>query len=77
MQGTYIATILFWPYSTGNGADVDQKRVGPKEQKFELKADDFHDACKKLDILLRGIRTNPDLWNCPVESLVYKQPGDR
>ena len=75
MNGVYIAVILFWPYSTGN-SERDRKAVGEERRKFKLTAQDFDDAYKQLQILLTGIKTNPDLWMAVVESLAYKKLGE-
>jgi hypothetical protein len=73
MNGKYVATILFWPFSTHAGTEADQKACGDREQKFEFAAADFEDAHKQVKLLLRGIKTNPRLWKAPIKSIVYKE----
>lgn len=58
-----------WAFSTGEGADKDQKKVGDKVQKFEVTADEIEDALYKANLIKTGIKTNPAVWRVRVRSV--------
>lgn len=63
-----------WAYSTGEGASIDQKKVGDKTQTFQFMANEIEDALEKANLIKKGIKTNPSVWTCRIKSL--KQTSD-
>ena len=67
--GYYSIHIQVWPHSTGSGAEEDQKACGARDQKFNVHAQDFEDACRQAKLLVAGIRVNPRVWQAPIWSI--------
>jgi hypothetical protein len=61
--------VAVMPYSTGRGADVDRKAVGPREQSTVVECDSINDAMRFAETFTRGVKTNPDVWECPIHAI--------
>ena len=59
-------TIQVWPYSTGRGADEDQKAAGERVRYFYVNAHDIRDAMKMAQCFAEGIETSPAVWKAPI-----------
>jgi hypothetical protein len=70
MQGRWKATIQCWAYSTGKGADVDQKNAGDRERVVDLgHCADINEAMGKATLFRRGMETSPHVWQAPIIKL--------
>lgn len=64
--------IEVWPYSTGAGSAEDKKAVGERSHQFVVPADDIHEAVKKAELIVQGIKTNPRVWQAPIMGITRK-----
>ncbi len=55
-----------WPHSTGQGASVDQGACGPRTQIFNVIAGDIREAIGVAQMIVKGIKTNPRVWEAPI-----------
>jgi hypothetical protein len=70
MTGRWKATIQCWPYSTGKGADVDQKNAGERELIVDLgHCADIDEAMRMAATFRRGMETSPHVWQAPITKL--------
>ncbi len=66
------ATVAVWPHSSGKGADVDQAFCGDRLQYLDFLAEDIDDALRVVKGFVRGIETNPAVWQAPIIGLARK-----
>lgn len=69
MNGEWRVKILRWPYSTGKGADVDQKAAGDRETTFLVKGDTIGHALQQALLYQAGVLSNPAVWQAPIVSI--------
>lgn len=62
-------TIEAWPYSTGNGADADQKAAGDREQCYYVSAESIAEAITLARCIVDGIQSNPAVWQAPITGI--------
>lgn len=62
-------TIEAWPYSTGEGADKDQKACGDRSHVFTTIAEDIKTALRHADLICQGIQQNPRVWQTVIMSI--------
>jgi hypothetical protein len=71
MEGTYRISVRIWPYYSGEMRETAEKRVGPSNRSIDTEATDFDDAKKQADAFMRGIRTNPNVWQVTLTAISY------
>lgn len=65
MHGGYNVELYVWGY---HGGTEDQ--VGPKRQRFWVDAQDFKTAVEMADMVLCGIKVNPNVFQAGIESVI-------
>jgi hypothetical protein len=58
-------TIENWVYS-----GIDQKLAGSKKNDYDIEADGIDMAVSFAHAIVKGIRTNPAIWEAPIISIV-------
>lgn len=69
MSDEWRVKILRWPYSTGKGADVDQKAAGDRETSFTVRAESIGQALQQALLYQAGVLSNPAVWQAPIVSI--------
>lgn len=62
-------TLVVMPYSTGNGKDADQKAAGNRDQSVIVECDDIKQALRFAETFVRGVKTNPAVWEAPIYAI--------
>lgn len=63
-------TIEAWPYSTGKGADNDQKAAGERVRRFYVYAEDMREAYKLAQAYSEGVRSHDAVWEAPIMGIM-------
>jgi hypothetical protein len=69
MSDNWLISMDVWPFSTGAGADKDQKAAGDRLQVISVQAEDIGNALKLGNLFAKGIKTNPSVWQVRIKKI--------
>lgn len=74
MSDHWTVTIETWPHSTGQGQSVDQEACGERSTVYHINAEDAEDALYKAQLIAKGVKSNPRVWQAKIFGLNREKP---
>jgi hypothetical protein len=61
----WVAIVELWPYS-----GISQMQTGPRAVRVVVGGHDIRQAMVSVEMFVLGLKTNPNIWQAPVMSIV-------